>query len=139
MERPEGQRKMMWFDLTSCSLSPPCDFLVTLKGAMPLSDISVMTCDGFSPVGIRFETFPDGRGFSLARHLREMSGFTGQLVARGNLIPDQADFLRRCGFSFVEINPADADQWKRSLRMSPPAKQSVLSFQRSWREAGARE
>lgn len=130
---------MTWFDLTSCSLSPPCDLLMVLDGAMPLSGISVTTSDGLSPVGIRFERFSDGRGFSLARHLREVSGFTGPLVAQGHLIPDQADFLRRCGFSFVEINPADADQWKRSLRMSPPAKQSVLSFQRSRREAGARE
>jgi uncharacterized protein (DUF934 family) len=112
---------------------------MVLDGAMPLPDISVTTSDTLSPVGIRFERFSDGRGFSLARHLREVSGFTGPLVARGHLIPDQADFLRRCGFSFVEINPVDADQWKRSLRMSPPAKQNVLSFQRSRREAGARE
>ena len=43
------------------------------------------------------------------------------------------------GRPLIIIDTADADQWKRSLRMSPPAKQSVLSFQRSWREAGARE
>ena len=130
---------MKWFDLAAGSLSPAHDCQSVMNGATPLADVPARPCDGTSPLAIHFETFSDGRGFSLARHLREVTGYAGPLVARGHLIPDQADFLRRCGFTFVEIDPLDADRWHRCLSMSPPAMQAVLSFPRSRRESGARD
>jgi len=54
---------------------------------------------------LRFASFTDGRGFSLARRLRQF-GFSGRLRAAGHLIPDQWSFLRDCGVDEVEI--ADA-------------------------------
>ncbi|MCI5075616.1 DUF934 domain-containing protein [Oricola sp.] len=54
---------------------------------------------------IPFPSFADGRGFSLARRLRQL-GYTGQLRAAGHVIADQYAHARRVGFDEVEI---DAD------------------------------
>jgi uroporphyrin-III C-methyltransferase/precorrin-2 dehydrogenase/sirohydrochlorin ferrochelatase len=61
---------------------------------------------------------------------REALGFTGHLVAQGHVIPDQADYLRRCGFTHVEIDRQAARQWRRSLALAPPAMQRILGSQR---------
>jgi phosphoadenosine phosphosulfate reductase len=68
------------------------------------------------PIAIRFPVVTDGRGFSLARILRERHGFTGEIRAVGHLIPDLGQFLLRSGFDTAEI--ADAEQasvWQASL------------------------
>ena len=63
-----------------------------------------------------FPSFADGRGFSLARHLRGR-GYAGRLRATGPVISDQYTMARRSGFDEVEI-PDDlaarqpAGEWK---------------------------
>jgi uncharacterized protein (DUF934 family) len=52
---------------------------------------------------IRFPVFKDGRGFTLARLLRERYGFSGELRAAGDILPDQLQFLLRVGFSTFEF------------------------------------
>lgn len=47
---------------------------------------------------IEFPVFTDGRGFSHARRLRG-EGFGGDLLADGDVLPDQWSFLQRCGFT----------------------------------------
>jgi uncharacterized protein (DUF934 family) len=47
---------------------------------------------------IEFPAFTDGRGFSHGRKLRQ-AGFEGPLIAEGDILSDQWEFLRRCGFS----------------------------------------
>ncbi|MCB2110727.1 MAG: DUF934 domain-containing protein [Defluviimonas sp.] len=61
--------------------------------------------DGVEMIRVRFPSFADGRGFTLARHLRG-AGFRGRLRASGPLISDQYAMARRAGFDEVEI-PAD--------------------------------
>ncbi len=66
-------------------------------------------------IRIAFPTHMDGRGFSLARHLR-LLGYRGRLRARGGIIADQYAMARRCGFDEVEIEPSLArrqseEQW----------------------------
>lgn len=56
-----------------------------------------------SLIAVPFAAFADGRGFSLARRLRD-SGFSGVLRATGNVIPDQFAFARAAGFDEVEIS-----------------------------------
>ena len=58
-------------------------------------------------IDIVFDTFKDGRGFSLAALLRR-SGFSGELRAVGPLLPDQEDALRRVGFDAVVSERIDA-------------------------------
>ncbi len=67
-------------------------------------------------IGIAFPSFSDGRGFTLARRLREL-GYTGRLRATGRLIADQYAMARRVGFDEVEVAPDIAarqpeDQWR---------------------------
>lgn len=49
-------------------------------------------------IAIHFGAFADGRGFSLARILREECEYTGELQAAGHYIQDQLFYLKRCGF-----------------------------------------
>ncbi len=62
---------------------------------------------GWQMIRITFPAFHDGRGFSLARALRD-SGFDGRLRAAGPLLAAQYPLLRRCGFDEVEIPAAHA-------------------------------
>lgn len=63
-----------------------------------------------------FGGFRDGRGFSLGTLLRERANFGGELRAAGELIPDHAILLKRCGYDAVEL-PVGASQedWTRAL------------------------
>lgn len=56
-------------------------------------------------IRIAFPGFADGRGFSLARRLRDL-GYGGRLRAAGALIPDQRALARACGFDEIEVAPA---------------------------------
>ena len=53
---------------------------------------------------IKFTKFVDGRGFSLARLLRERYQFNGELRATGDIIRDQLYLLRHCGFNAFQFN-----------------------------------
>lgn len=71
---------------------------------------------GAELVIVAFPAFSDGRGFTLARHLRT-SGYQGRLRARGHVIADQYTMARRAGFDEVEISDElaarqPADQWQ---------------------------
>jgi uncharacterized protein (DUF934 family) len=70
-------------------------------------------------IAIRFPSFSDGRGFTLAKRLRRL-GFTGTLRASGPLIPDQFAYALACGFDEVELPEASAArqppaQWAAAL------------------------
>ena len=54
-------------------------------------------------VRIAFPSSADGRGFTLARHLRD-SGYDGRLRAHGHVLADQYTMARRSGFDEVEID-----------------------------------
>lgn len=66
-------------------------------------------------LAIEFPAMTDGRGFSLARALRQR-GYKGRLRAVGGLIADQYAMARRVGFDEVRIPAALAarqpqEQW----------------------------
>lgn len=56
-----------------------------------------------SLVAVRFERFADGRGYSLARLLRERYHWRGELRAVGDVGRDQLLFLERAGFDCFEL------------------------------------
>jgi len=58
---------------------------------------------GFAFIGIQFNAFSDGRGFSLASQIRSQLNYQGDLRACGDLIPDQIASLFNCGFSSIEL------------------------------------
>ena len=91
-----------------------------LVSSHPLSDLPAP--DVLAPwalIVVDFSAFTDGRGFSLARHLRERSSFSGALIARGVLIPDQRRFLREVGFSHVWIEQSLLERHSRQAWERP--------------------
>lgn len=56
-------------------------------------------------IAIEFPRFTDGRGYSIARLLRDRHGFTGELRAVGWVLRDQLFYLERCGFEAFELKP----------------------------------
>lgn len=58
-------------------------------------------------VAVNFPTFGDGRGFSVARLLRERYGWKGELRAIGDVFRDQLLFLARCGFTAFELRAGE--------------------------------
>jgi uncharacterized protein (DUF934 family) len=72
--------------------------------------------DRLALVAIEFPKFRDGRGFTIARALRERYGYTGELRAVGHILPDQYEFLVRCGFTSVAVpDSADPGVWAAAL------------------------
>jgi phosphoadenosine phosphosulfate reductase len=66
-------------------------------------------------VVVEFPAFRDGRGLSLAAQLREQ-GYEGELIAAGDLLPDQAQHLKRVGFDAVALNDdAVEGEWTKAL------------------------
>ena len=67
-------------------------------------------------IAINFQKFVDGRGFSIARLLRERYGYTGELRAIGHFIRDQLFLLQRCGFNAFQFDhDIDLQQAAKSL------------------------
>jgi uncharacterized protein (DUF934 family) len=48
---------------------------------------------------VNFPAFTDGRGYSIARLLRERFNYQGDIRAIGDVLLDQLFFMRRCGIS----------------------------------------
>ena len=53
-------------------------------------------------IAIEFPVFRDGRGYSLARILRDRLGYQGELRACGDVLRDQLFYMQRCGFNSFE-------------------------------------
>ncbi len=49
-------------------------------------------------IAINFTAFANGRGYSLARLIKERTKFKGQLRAVGDVLLDQLYYMKRCGF-----------------------------------------
>lgn len=59
--------------------------------------------DRVTLIRIGFPSAQDGRGFSLARRLRDL-GYRGRLRAQGHIISDQFRYALECGFDEIEIS-----------------------------------
>ncbi|SFM56107.1 DUF934 domain-containing protein [Marinobacter zhejiangensis] len=49
-------------------------------------------------IAVNFPKFSDGRGYSIGRLLRERFGYQNELRAIGDVLLDQLQFMKRCGF-----------------------------------------
>jgi uncharacterized protein (DUF934 family) len=67
-------------------------------------------------IAIKFPAFMDGRGFSLARQLREQKNYDGELRAIGQFFQDQVFMMKRCGFdAYLVPEDADIDSYKTTF------------------------
>jgi uncharacterized protein (DUF934 family) len=64
--------------------------------------------DAVALIAIDFPVFRDGRGYSIARLLRERYGYKGEIRAIGDVLRDQLRFYERCGFDAYALR-ADKD------------------------------
>jgi uncharacterized protein (DUF934 family) len=56
-------------------------------------------------IAIEFPRFSDGRGYSVARMLRDRHGFKGELRAVGWVLRDNLLYMDRCGINAFELKP----------------------------------
>ena len=83
-----------------------------------------------SMVAVDFPKFTDGRGYSIAYLLRSRFGYTGQLRAIGDVLPDQLFYMKRVGFDAFAVR-ADKDI-RKALRSLQPF---TDAYQGSWDNA----
>ncbi|MFK8041156.1 DUF934 domain-containing protein [Congregibacter sp.] len=85
----------------------PVNAFVTIAGGDDLHEhyeaLVKVSC-----IRILFAGFMDGRGFSHAGKLRQL-GYSGQLIAGGDILADQWVFLNRCGFDTLEDRETASD------------------------------
>jgi uncharacterized protein (DUF934 family) len=86
---------------------------------------------GLSLVVLRFTRFADGRPYSMARTLRDVLGFRGELRAMGDVLRDQIVFLLRAGFDSLEIRDPGTIAALRDRRL--------VSVSRHYQPAAIRE
>jgi len=104
----------------------PAPLGVRLPSNVPAGAIAP-DLERFALVAVEFPKFRDGRGFSIARELRERYGFAGEIRAVGNVLADQYPLLVRCGVSTVEAPAgAEVESWARALNTVTIAYQAGL-------------
>jgi uncharacterized protein (DUF934 family) len=59
----------------------------------------------FSVIAVDFPKFADGRGYSIAYHLRARLGYRGELRAIGDVLRDQLFYMQRVGFDAFAPRP----------------------------------
>lgn len=80
----------------------------------------------FGMVAVEFPKFADGRGYSIARLLRERHGYAGELRAVGDVGKDQLFLLRRVGFdSFLLPEGRDPDEALKAFADFPEVYQGA--------------
>ncbi|MBY6032416.1 DUF934 domain-containing protein [Marinobacter daepoensis] len=62
-------------------------------------------------IAVNFPRFVDGRGYSIGRLLRERFEYHGELRAIGDVLLDQLQFMKRCGFDSYALR-SDKDTAK---------------------------
>lgn len=59
----------------------------------------------FAVIAVDFPKFGDGRGYTIAYHLRNRLGYRGELRAIGDVLRDQLFYMRRVGFDAFATRP----------------------------------
>jgi uncharacterized protein (DUF934 family) len=76
---------------------------VIIEGNAEIEDI-VEPLLNLPLIAVNFPKFADGRGFSVARLLRERYNYQGEIRAVGGFIRDQLYLLSRCGFNAFKFS-----------------------------------
>ncbi|WP_082140309.1 DUF934 domain-containing protein [Halomonas sp. PR-M31] len=92
-------------------------------------------------IAIDFPAFTDGRGYTLARLLRERHGIEGEIRAIGDVLIDQLYYMTRCGFDALALR--EDQSLEHALRWLKPFSVSYQTgidvgealFERRLREA----
>lgn len=99
---------------------------VVFPNDLPIADLEPYL-QRLQLVVLEFPVFTDGRAYTQARAVRKQYGFTGELRATGNLLPDQLGFMHQVGFDYFDI----ADERFNSESWLKAADSISLSYQRN--------
>ncbi len=91
-----GRAELLRHDAPVAVLADPAAVLVAETDAL----------DRPAAVVIPFAKFSDGRGYSLARRLRDELHYAGEIRATGDVLLDQLPLMLRCGFDAFAITHA---------------------------------
>jgi uncharacterized protein (DUF934 family) len=113
---------------------PPPDPVGVWLASADHSDAIAAALPRLALVAVEFPKFRDGRGFTIARALRERYGFAGEIRAFGHVLPDQYLALLQCGFTTVEAAAhIPVERWAEALigtTDSPPKPRNVQLLNR---------
>lgn len=79
---------------------------ISLTGSDEPSDIAG-DLERFQLIAVHFASFTDGRGYTIARLLRERHDWRGELRAIGDIQRDQLHYLSRCGFDAFDLREGE--------------------------------
>jgi uncharacterized protein (DUF934 family) len=85
--------------------SPPPDMAVLEAADDPATLAHAL--GELQAIAVRFPAFGDGRGYSIARLLRERYGYRGELRAIGVVARDHLYFMAHCGFDAFELRAGE--------------------------------
>ena len=88
--------------------SPPLDLAVL----QPSDDPAALggRLAGLTAIAVNFPKYGDGRGYSIARLLRERYGFRGELRAVGEVASDHLYAMAQCGFDAFQLREGEDPQ-----------------------------
>ncbi len=112
----------------------PAPANVSLAGDTPPDTLTAADVNTDAII-IEFATTADGRGFSLARHLRGRFGFGGTLLAGGKLIPDQVQLAFQCGFDGVLLTDGQLDQYATDFVDAVKNPPVTLNYRQTWADS----
>jgi len=126
----DGRRlvsKPQLLELLASGGSIDATFGVLIEAGETLDDLAP-ALDRLALVAVNFAKFNDGRGFSIARLLRERFGYKGPLRAVGDVLLDLMPHMERVGFTeFTIVN----EPTRRALAAGPLPEMPVF-YQPAW-------
>ncbi|RKP47817.1 DUF934 domain-containing protein [Pararobbsia silviterrae] len=99
--RPALERAILPVDIYLGALDAHADLMLeTGAWIPPEADVEswATRLAGAPVIAVDFPSFRDGRGLSIGVMVRTRYGFKGELLAIGDVLRDQLEYMRRCGF-----------------------------------------
>jgi phosphoadenosine phosphosulfate reductase len=117
--------RLLATDIPSLPVGVPLGVLIEAGDSL---DDLVALLPKLALVAVNFPKFNDGRGFSLARLLRERYGYKGPLRAVGDVLLDLMPYMERVGFSEFKV----ANEPTRKVLAAGPLPEMHLFYQPAW-------
>jgi uncharacterized protein (DUF934 family) len=92
--------------ITESAPSPEAGEVIRLEPADDPASVADRL-DRVARIEVSFPKFGDGRGYSIARLLRERYGYKGELRAVGHITRDNLFFMESCGFDAFELREGE--------------------------------
>jgi uncharacterized protein (DUF934 family) len=100
----------------------------------PADDPAALSLEGVTRIEVDFPKFGDGRGYSIARLLRERYGYQGELRAVGQITRDHLFFMESIGFDAFQLREGEDlhealaafDDFTESYQESPARPQPLF-------------